>query len=53
MQSGGSGTDHWFRLDRTGLETMDSLLGVAPILIAVGGWFALQRYILPRMGVNT
>ena len=32
---------------------MDELNGLLPILIVVGAWFALQRWILPRAGVST
>ncbi len=32
---------------------MESLAGALPILLAVGGWFLLQRVILPKMGVGT
>ena len=27
--------------------------GIAVLLLVLGGYFALQRYILPRMGVPT
>ena len=32
---------------------MESLTGALPLLLIIGGWFLLQRVILPRMGVGT
>jgi hypothetical protein len=32
---------------------MGELEGLLPLILVVGGWLALQRWILPRAGVST